>query len=416
MDYKHLKEVFENRHSTRAYTKVKPDKDVIREIISTARFAPNSCNLQHYGFIYIDEDETLKTLAKKATGKISWAPALIVAIDDGRFSRHRRAGLQSLAAAVENIFLAATAKGLGACWMAGFKNDNAIKKILRIPRHFEITGLIGIGYPDPSVPPEPTVRLAVDDYLHINGFENKNTELIESINVDDWPMEKLVGYRDRIGSVYAPRKRISLYHVDMIGEAASIFSSLAIQHGGKAGKNGGTLLDIASYDGCFVRALHKQGTEIDLSVSAADYSDYFLGLLRKEFPGTNTPVLSADHTLVQETESPFDFISVVFKAEFLPDPPKVFRNLKALTDSHGRLFVTSVTAGTPRAIWYRVHRTFKRANVYERNKLFHFGPYRHLPSAGLERDFSRSGWSIEKSGKAGSWPGKTFRWWWLAPS
>ncbi len=414
-DYEYLKRIFENRRSTRAYSNVKPDTDQIRELIGSARYAPNSCNLQHYGFIYVDDDSTLKAIGDAATHKVSWAPALIVAIDDTRFSRGRRAGLQSLAAAIENIFLAATARGMGACWMAGFRGDDAIKKILGIPPHFEVTGLMSIGFPDDSVPHEPTVRLETDDYLHINKFERKAAELITSTNVDRWPMEKLISYRERIGSVYAPRKRISLYHGDMVDEAANIFTSLASRHTGKEGAGGRKLLDVASYDGCFIRALQKRAGELDLHVSTADYSDYFPQLLRRELPDLDTILLTPRHEAATGGDASFDFLSLVFKAEFLPDRETLLRNLARLAGDDGRLFVTSVTAGTLRAVSYRVDRLLKRANVYERNKLYHFGPYRHLRASYLEGAFRGAGWRIEERGRAGRWPDRTFRWWWLAP-
>ncbi len=400
---------FEQRRSTRAYTDVKPDRGDIREIIRAVRFAPNSCNLQHYGFIYIDDDAILKRLAGAATGKAAWAPALIVAIDDRRFSRQRRAGLQSQAAAVQNILLMATAKGLAAVWMAGFRNDRAIRKILGIPSHFEVTGLIGIGYADPDVRHEPTVRLGVDDYLHLNGFEQKDAELLTSTNVDDWPMEKLISYRSRIGSVYAPRKRINLYHREMTAEAAATLAGLIAARGGGRQR----LLDIATYDGCFLRALHESGARA--SLAASDYSDYFLRLAAEQLPGTDTVELSPDHVPAQAAGPRFDVLSLAFKIEFLPRADVLLGNLRQLVAADGRLFVASLTAGTPRALSYRVGALLRRANVYERNPLYHFGPYRHRTTLWMNRVFAKAGWRVEQKGKAGKWPRTNFSWWWLVP-
>lgn len=50
------------------------------------------------------------------------------------------------AIALEHTALAATALGLGTCWIGAF-NQEDIREILRIPERFEVVALMALGYP-----------------------------------------------------------------------------------------------------------------------------------------------------------------------------------------------------------------------------------------------------------------------------
>jgi len=65
--------------------------------------------------------------------------------------------VQSLGAAIENLLLAAHAKGLGACWYSApcFCKET-VKHTLKIPDAVEPQAFVVLGYPaeNPSVPPK----------------------------------------------------------------------------------------------------------------------------------------------------------------------------------------------------------------------------------------------------------------------
>ena len=48
--------------------------------------------------------------------------------------------------ALENIVLAASAQGLGTCWIGDFIEDE-VKRLLEIPENFKIVSLLSVGYP-----------------------------------------------------------------------------------------------------------------------------------------------------------------------------------------------------------------------------------------------------------------------------
>lgn len=68
--------------------------------------------------------------------------------------------LETGCAAMENIMLAATALGLGTCWMTGPLQDEAtLRTVLEIPESQQIVAVTPLGHPlawpDPPQFPEP---------------------------------------------------------------------------------------------------------------------------------------------------------------------------------------------------------------------------------------------------------------------
>lgn len=66
-----------------------------------------------------------------------------------------RANIESASAAMENLLLAATARGLGTCWTTGPLNDDAgLRRILEIPDSKELVAVTPLGHPA-RIPPAP---------------------------------------------------------------------------------------------------------------------------------------------------------------------------------------------------------------------------------------------------------------------
>lgn len=68
--------------------------------------------------------------------------------------------LETGCAAMENIMLAATALGLGTCWMTGpLQDEPALREVLEIPADRQIVAVTPLGYPlvwpEPPAFPEP---------------------------------------------------------------------------------------------------------------------------------------------------------------------------------------------------------------------------------------------------------------------
>jgi nitroreductase len=95
------------------------------------------------------------------------APVVIVVLiraDDN--PNFRKADLESASAAMENLLLAATALGLGTCWMTGpLRDEVTLRGILAIPDDKEIVAVTPLGYPEnlPQAPSrlDPTLKQKV---------------------------------------------------------------------------------------------------------------------------------------------------------------------------------------------------------------------------------------------------------------
>jgi nitroreductase len=84
---------------------------------------------------------------------VSQAPVVLVvcAEPDRSAIRYRERGaelycLQDTAAAAENILLAATALGLGGCWVGAFDEEEA-SLALNLPENLRPVAIIPVGYP-----------------------------------------------------------------------------------------------------------------------------------------------------------------------------------------------------------------------------------------------------------------------------
>jgi Nitroreductase len=167
-------ELFEAIRKRRAVRKYKSDpvsKEDILKVLDAANQAPSAMNMQQWYFVVVT-GERIKAMAKNYRGIVEQfararntpfnetlhqfsatyggAPALIVVLTDTADSwDFRRANLESASAAMENLVLAATALGLGTCWMTGPLNDEKfLRAALGIPDDREFVAVTPIGYPE----------------------------------------------------------------------------------------------------------------------------------------------------------------------------------------------------------------------------------------------------------------------------
>jgi nitroreductase len=69
--------------------------------------------------------------------------------------------------AVTFMMLAATAEGLGTCWIGHFKQD-ACRNLLNVPPNAKIVALLPIGYPDQ--PSRPKSRKTAREVISYDSF------------------------------------------------------------------------------------------------------------------------------------------------------------------------------------------------------------------------------------------------------
>ena len=143
------------RRSIRKYTNAPIELQVIETILSAGFSAHSAHNGQPWEFIVIKNKETIKALAevkKYYVKPLSEAEAAIAVLINPNTEKPVKLDYmyQDCAAATENMLIAATALGLGSCWMGGLLEENEMSKvdeILALPSDIIFFGLISLGYP-----------------------------------------------------------------------------------------------------------------------------------------------------------------------------------------------------------------------------------------------------------------------------
>jgi len=157
----------DRRYSVRWFSSAEVSASTVRKILAAAIRAPSAGNRQPWHFIVVRREAVKHALARAAYGQgfVAQAPVVIVVCADPERSAVRYGArgrelycLQDTAAATEHMLLAATALGLGGCWVGAFDPD-AVKRVLRVPDGVEPEAIISLGYPfeEVDIPPRKTV-------------------------------------------------------------------------------------------------------------------------------------------------------------------------------------------------------------------------------------------------------------------
>jgi nitroreductase len=120
--------------------------------------APTARNTRCYSFLVIKDKETHKKIAQihKAAQMILQAPLAILVIGD-QDKAYEEYLPQDLAAATQNILLAATAKGYGSVWCGVYSNKDrseAIERLFNLPKNLKAFSLVVIGKSADNRPPK----------------------------------------------------------------------------------------------------------------------------------------------------------------------------------------------------------------------------------------------------------------------
>ena len=102
----------------------------------------------------IDRDVT------RSRERITSAPVVIIvcAVIDRFDPLEKIMAIQSVAASIQNLLLAAHEAGLGACWMAApLYCPAVVREVLQLPDDWDAQALITLGYPADAGKPKPRV-------------------------------------------------------------------------------------------------------------------------------------------------------------------------------------------------------------------------------------------------------------------
>jgi coenzyme F420-0:L-glutamate ligase/coenzyme F420-1:gamma-L-glutamate ligase len=195
-----LSNVIKKRRSIRKYLPRQVPQSIIKEVLSAAGWAPSAHNSQPCRFIVLSDASVKRMLAdamadawvkdlqrdgitveldkrSERVERFATAPVLVLACltvvdlrkfpDSERQMCERDLAVQSFGAALQNVLLAAHAKGLGACWFCapGFCKET-VRKILEIPDAVEPQAFVAMGYP--AEKPRVPIKKLLEGYCFID--------------------------------------------------------------------------------------------------------------------------------------------------------------------------------------------------------------------------------------------------------
>jgi nitroreductase len=140
-------EAMRKRRSIRQYTGAPIPRADLEKIVDAGRLAASGHNEQPWDFIVITRRETIDRL-KVAADWMDKAAAIIAVVMDPT----SRFWVEDGAAAVENMLIASTALGYGACWIGGdtMPLEEEFKALLNVPKEKRLITLIPVGVPAES--------------------------------------------------------------------------------------------------------------------------------------------------------------------------------------------------------------------------------------------------------------------------
>ena len=174
-----VEETIRQRRSVRRFEDREVPRELLLRVLEAARWAPSAMNRQPWHFVVVTAPERRAALvqATEVAGiplqrHVARAPVLIALCGDERKSGWY---VHDCCLASENLILAATALGLGTCWIGAFDEGKAASA-LGLPEGVRVVGLLTLGFPKGQVS-DASPRDKLEDMVHWEEFsaERANT-------------------------------------------------------------------------------------------------------------------------------------------------------------------------------------------------------------------------------------------------
>ena len=160
----------EERSSIRKYSNKEVSRELINQVIESARIAPSAVNFQPWRFLIVT-GEKAKAVVREFYPRewFATAPLYIVACGNHEEAWHRSFDGKDhtdvdVAIAVEHICLSAAAAGLGTCWVCNF-DAAKLKADLSLPENMEPIAIIPLGYTEGDGDVRPKKRKSTEEIV-----------------------------------------------------------------------------------------------------------------------------------------------------------------------------------------------------------------------------------------------------------
>ncbi len=147
-------ELVEKRHSVRSYRNDPVEEEKLSKVLEAARLAPTAHNKQAFKVVVIHTAGHAEELQKIYPRDFFVQAPIVLGIFTNPEESWVRSdgtnyGFVDAAIVADHIILAATALGLGTCWIGAF-NPQAARDVVGLGKGFEPVTFIPLGYPGSS--------------------------------------------------------------------------------------------------------------------------------------------------------------------------------------------------------------------------------------------------------------------------
>jgi len=163
-------EMTERRRSVREYSGRAIEPEKMERLLATLNRAQSAANRQPWHFIVVEGEAKVRLDPVFTKEGFKAAPVAIVACAEPEGAWVRKADNVNYAwvdvtIAVTEMVTAATAEGLGTCWIAAL-DPVEVSRILGIPDGIEVVGIITLGYPAGELTKQDKPRKPLDGIVH----------------------------------------------------------------------------------------------------------------------------------------------------------------------------------------------------------------------------------------------------------
>jgi nitroreductase len=164
-------EVVKRRYSVRAFRECPVDETALQSILQAACDAPSAGNMQAFEIIVVRDSGRRQQIARAALQQsfIAQAPVALVFLANPDRNRDKYGtrgaelySVQDATVACAYAQLAATAAGLGSCWVGAF-DEGAVRRIAGAPASWRPVAILPIGHP--AELPGPRVRRPIQELV-----------------------------------------------------------------------------------------------------------------------------------------------------------------------------------------------------------------------------------------------------------
>lgn len=138
-----------SRRSVRRFTEERVSPEDVAALLEAGRWAPSGLNNQPWRVVVIEDRGKAEEIAActRYGSIVRKAPLLLAVFLDRSASYDRDKDLMAVGAFIQNVLLAAHARGLGAVWLGEIlKEKERVRSILEAPEECELMAVLAVGH------------------------------------------------------------------------------------------------------------------------------------------------------------------------------------------------------------------------------------------------------------------------------